>query len=264
MAAYVAAGPMAPSAPARLAATSVSHELSRQPASAGKTKPAGSLSSSAASAGTPLPGAWSSRRGSLGAQAALPQAAEGCQSSSCQGCAPLLDRVQAQVILQMVTVQAASQRGGGGLARAAGGVACCRLFSGGNSLFRSYGPQGPKLPLPVPLLLLPLPLVPLLLFRSLLFPAAPVVFVGPEIFPRALRELCVWRREVGAQERLWRTLRAHMAHERIWRASACAAPAHVLYQPMCTPCPRAPLHLSSRRAACLACSAAAFVETECP
>ncbi len=50
-----------------------------------------------------------------------------------------VDRVEAQVMLQMMSVQASTPSGcdkGKG-----GGVVSC-LFSGGNSLFRSYGPQG--------------------------------------------------------------------------------------------------------------------------
>jgi hypothetical protein len=50
-----------------------------------------------------------------------------------------VDRVEAQVMLQMVSVQASTPSGCD--KGKVGGVGSC-LFSGGNSLFRSYGPQG--------------------------------------------------------------------------------------------------------------------------
>ena len=81
--------------------------------------------------GGPFAGGRSSRHAPLGAPA--PQAS-----------APLLDGVEAQVILQMVSVQTASLTARDEANGA--GVGCSRLFSGGNSLFRSYGPQGPRDP----------------------------------------------------------------------------------------------------------------------
>lgn len=51
----------------------------------------------------------------------------------------LVDRVEAQVMLQMVSVQASTPSGFD--KGKVGGVGSC-LFAGGNSLFRSYGPQG--------------------------------------------------------------------------------------------------------------------------